>query len=376
MSKRRMLVLCPFPQGLAAGQRLKYEQYLDDWRRAGWEVTVSPFMDRLMWDVVYTSGRTLRKAAGVLRGELRRLRDYARVGRYDLVYVHMNVTPLGTAASERLVRARARKLVYDVEDDLTAPSAKGAAAAGKSVNPIARFLRGRGKPRFLISHADHVVTASPFLVDRFRALNAYGRCTMIPPSVDTDTFAPANRPPNDKVIIGWTGTFSSEPYLDLLRPVFQKLAKRVDFRLRVIGNFTYALPGVDLEVVTWSKEREAEDMQAIDIGVYPLPFDDWVLGKAGLKVIQYMAFGIPSVSSDVGAASLQIRDGDTGFLVKSEDEWVDRLERLACSAELRASMGARARAEALNCYSRRAVSGRYLAMLDQAMAGGDHDAEA
>ena len=39
MSKR-MLVLCPYPHGVAAGQRLKFEQYYDDWRAAGWDVHV------------------------------------------------------------------------------------------------------------------------------------------------------------------------------------------------------------------------------------------------------------------------------------------------------------------------------------------------
>lgn len=365
-----MLVLCPFPEGVAAGQRLKYEQYLDDWRQRGWDVTVSPFMDRAMWDIVYMPGHMLRKVAGVLRGEWRRLRDYVRIGRYDLVYVHMNVTPLGTALSERLVRARAKTLVYDVEDDVTAPAAADSVAAGKSINPVVRFLRGRGKPRFLVAHADQVVTASPFMVERYRAANAHGRCAMIPPSVDTHHFTPGCRDEGGKVVIGWTGTFSSEPYLDLLRPVFLRLAERVDFRLRVIGNFAYALPGVDLEVVTWTREREAEDMQAIDIGVYPLPFDDWVLGKAGLKVIQYMAFGIPSVSSDIGAASLQVRDGDTGFLVKTQDEWVDRLEQLVRSAPLRAAMGARAREEAVKAYSRQAVGGRYRTLLDETVSKG------
>ena len=69
-------------------------------------------------------------------------------------------------------------------------------------------------------------------------------------------------------------------------------------------------------------------MQGIDIGVYPLPNDNWVLGKSGLKAIQYMAFGIPCVASNVGTTPLIIKDRVNGLLVKSEEEWVDALEEL------------------------------------------------
>lgn len=354
-----MLVMCPYPEGIAAGQRLKYEQYLGDWRDAGWEVTVSPFMDRPTWDILHRPGRSSAKAAGVARGMLRRWRDLVRLGRFDLVYIFMNVTPVGTSLPERIARRVARRVVYDIEDDML-----GGGDAGPSVNPIARLLRSPAKARVLVRSADHVITASPFMVDRYRALNEHGACTLIPPSVDTDRFVPKARPVDARPVIGWTGTFSSAPYLDLLRPVFQELARRIDFQLRVIGNFDYSLPGVELEVVRWSVEREAADMQAIDIGVYPLPVDDWVLGKAGLKVIQYMSFGIASVSTAIGAATLQVRDGETGYLVRTPEEWLDRLERLVRDPALRERIGRAARAEAVQRYSRQVVAGRYRAVLD------------
>ena len=46
--------MCPFPQRVAAGQRLKYEQYFDHWRENAYQITVSSFMDMDMWKVVYT----------------------------------------------------------------------------------------------------------------------------------------------------------------------------------------------------------------------------------------------------------------------------------------------------------------------------------
>src|SRR4051794_15985359 len=107
-TRRKMLVLCPYPIGVAAGQRLKFEQYYDDWRRAGWTVDVAPFMDLPLWQVLYRPGHLLDKIAGTVRGYLQRMRDLRRVSEYDVVYCHMYVTPLGGSLFERQTRRRAK----------------------------------------------------------------------------------------------------------------------------------------------------------------------------------------------------------------------------------------------------------------------------
>lgn len=363
MQSPRMLVICPFPEGCAAQQRLKYEQYFADWRAAGWEITVSSFVDRRAWDVLYQRGHLLAKTIGVTKGYLRRIRDLFRIGRHDLVYVCMWATPLGTSFFERLVRWRAKALVYDIEDNVL----NGPGEAQSHPNPLARLLKGQGKYVYLIRMADHVITSSPFLNDRCLALNEKRACTYITSSIDTDRFLPATLYSNDSpVVIGWTGTFSSKVYLDLLRGVFQRLAQKVPFKLRVIGNFDYELPGIDLEVLRWSVEAEVVQLQRLDIGVYPLPIDDWVLGKSGLKAIQYMAFALPCVATEVGTTPMLIRDGENGLLVRSEAEWEEALERLIRDPALRRRLGEAARTDAVAKYSLGAIAGQYRAVIESA----------
>lgn len=360
-----MLVLCPYPEGVAAGQRLKYEQYFDDWKSLGWTIDVSSYMDAPMWSVAYERGRFLSKATGVLRGHLRRLRDLLRIARYDLVYVFMWVTPVGTSVMERMVRRLATRLVYDVEDNVVVGQEL---PKGFSPNPLADFLKGPGKARYLIANADHVIASSSFLRDFCVTELGARASTYISSSIDTDRFLPRPEPGNTaKTTIGWTGTFSSRVYLDLLRDVFQTLARRVDYKLRIIGNFDYELPGVDLEVIRWSKEREVEDLQGVDIGVYPLPQDDWVMGKSGLKAIQYMAFGIPTVATEVGMTPLIIRHGENGLLVRTDSDWVEALELLVRDAELRHRLGSNARVDAVNKYSVDAIRGEYRRVLQEVL---------
>jgi glycosyltransferase involved in cell wall biosynthesis len=132
----------------------------------------------------------------------------------------------------------------------------------------------------------------------------------------------------------------------------------------VIGNFDYDLPGVLLEVVCWTSKREIADLQAIDIGVYPLPLDEWVTGKSGLKAIQYMAFGLPVVASDVGMTPRIVRDGETGLLVHTEAEWVEALETLIRNPVRRRHLGEAGRRDAVAKYSTRAVAADYRRVLE------------
>ena len=323
-------------------------------------------MDMSLWRVLYEHGHYPKKILGVFHGYLRRLCDMFRLHKFDVVYIPMWVTPLGPALFERLTRFLIPRVIYDIEDNVlieqTLPSKLWP-------NAIARFFKGASKARFLIRTSDHVITSSPFLNDYCLKKNKKKKCTYISSSVDTDRFLPATSYSNDKpVVIGWTGTFSTRIYLDMLRSVFQELAQRVPFNLKIIGNFDYMLDGVDMEVVRWTSEREVADLQTFDIGVYPLPINNWVLGKSGLKAIQYMAFGLPCVATDVGTSSMLITDRINGRLVKTNDQWIEALEELIRDEKLRYRLGTQARADAVANYSLRTIGKQYNKILKDVMS--------
>jgi glycosyltransferase involved in cell wall biosynthesis len=355
---KKILIICPYPKNTAAGQRLKYEQYISDWELSNYQVEISPFMNLRMWEVVHKKGHTLRKLGWTLLGLLKRATEIFRLKKYEIIYIHMYVDPIGTSLFERIYRLLSKKIIYDLEDNRLL-------GANKEVKGIAQMLRGTGKTRFLVKSADHVITSSPALNDTCLQINEKGQSTYISSSINTDRFVPNNKYTNEnKVTIGWTGTFSTRPYLDLLRPVFVELRKQRDFKLIVISNFEYDFPEIDLEVIQWSAEKEVEDLQKIDIGVYPLPLDDWVMGKSGLKAIQYMSFGLPCVATDISTVQQFIIDGKNGFLVKTDDEWVNKLVELIDSPSLRKEVGENARKTVLEKFSKHVVKRQYLSILD------------
>ena len=361
MKSKKIIVLCPFPEGVAAGQRLKYEQYFDYWREQGYEISVSNFMDDSLWNIVYTHGNFILKFYGTIRGYVRRVFILLRLKKFDLVYIFMWVTPIGSSFFERMVRLLSKKIIFDVEDNVLMEKSN-------SLNPFMKLLKANSKTHYLIKNADHVITSSPYLNEYCSKVNLKNRCTYISSSVDTSRFLPVNRYNNESIVtVGWTGTFSSKVYLELLNEVFIELARRCNFKLRVIGNFEYSLPGVNLEVIQWSKDNEVIDLQGVDIGIYPLTDNQWVLGKSGLKAIQYMAFGLPTVASNVGTTKKIIQHKKNGWLVDSDSEWVDALEILINDAKMRSKIGRNARKSVLDNYSQEVIKIKYIEILNKLM---------
>ncbi|MBI4353613.1 MAG: glycosyltransferase family 4 protein, partial [Candidatus Omnitrophica bacterium] len=133
---------------------------------------------------------------------------------------------------------------------------------------------------------------------------------------------------------------------------FRRLAVRRRFVLRIIGGGrSLRLPGVPLEERAWSFERELEEFQRCDIGIYPLLDDEWSKGKCGFKALQFMACGVPVVASRVGMNCELISHGANGFLASSIPEWAAALEALLDDQAMRRRLGEAGRATVESRYS-------------------------
>ena len=91
--------------------------------------------------------------------------------------------------------------------------------------------------------------------------------------------------------------------------------------------------------------------------------EDWVMGKSGLKAIQYMAFGLPCVASDISTVQQFIEDRQNGMLVRTEEEWVTALTNLIDDPQLRQKLGQNARNTVLVRFSKQVVKDQYLKVL-------------
>src|ERR1044071_3503239 len=323
----RVLALMQAPYDTSPSQRYRIEQWEPLLRERGVDITFASFEDEDLHALLYKRGMVGKKLQLVTRGLGRRLSLVRKVKDYDLVYILREAALLGPPVFERLIAQSGVPVVFDFDDAIfvsyRSPS-----------NGYLSYLKFASKTKTICRIASHVMVGNPYLAEYARQVNE--RVTVIPTTIDTEKYrVPARNDKTGPVVIGWTGSYSTVQHLDTMRGALKKLAEKESFRLRVIGTAAYECPPVEVEAVRWRAETELEDVAAIDIGVMPLPEDRWSIGKCGLKALQFMALGIPTICSPVGVNKDIIQDDQNGFLAATEDEWVDKLTRLLRSHELR-----------------------------------------
>jgi glycosyltransferase involved in cell wall biosynthesis len=356
-----VLVLTPYLPGTAPAMRFRMEQWAPYLEKEGVRLTFVPFETQALHNVLYQRGHYGAKAVHTLGALFRRLLVLVRVRRYDVIFLHREAALLGPALIERLMAWTGIPVVYDFDDPIWL-------AYRSPTNHVFSFLKCPGKTASICRLARVTTVGNRLLAEWARQ---HARKTQIVPStIETDDYpVKANRPLNGPVTLAWTGSHSTLPFLDSLRPVLARLSEKCAFRLLVISHTdAFHMDGARFEVVSrkWKAETEAADLLDADIGLAPFPDSGWTPWRCHGKVLQYMAVGIPTVASHLGILPDYIRDGEEGFLVTTEDEWVSKLVHLIEDTGLRREMGLKSRQLIEDSYSARAWAPRVAEILRSA----------
>lgn len=346
-----LCALVPYPPDTTPSQRFRIEQWLPHLAGQGIAVDLLPFVDPSLMRVLHRPGHLLAKAAGTLRGFSRRLRETLLARRYDAVLVHRGATLAGPAVVERLLRAQGRPLIYDFDDAIFLLDVSQA-------NRRFAWLKFPGKTATICRLSNHVVVANPGLAEYAGRFNSM--VTVVPSSVDTERFTPAAKTPRPgPVVIGWTGSSTSQRYLEAFADLLREVQRRHPVELRVHSDRQPDLPGVRFTWVPWTPEHEVEELRSFDIGIMPMPDDPWTRGKSAMKALLCMAVGIPVVCSNVGTNQGVIRHGENGLLAATPEEWLASLGALVVDERLRGLLGRAGRTTVEQWYSARICAERF-----------------
>jgi glycosyltransferase involved in cell wall biosynthesis len=259
-----------------------------------------------------------------------------------------------------LVRRSAKRLVFDFDDAVFLRSSntdKASLTSAVRQNGFARTVRA----------ADLIIAGNEFLGNQAAAQVTSARLHVVPTCVDTDRYHLAPHRQKDAGIrLAWIGSTSTLKGLERTRELWEEIGKRCPgVTLRLICDRPLKLEHLTVEFRPWSSATEVAELAETDIGISWLPDDSWSRGKCGLKVLQYMAAGLPVIANPVGVQAEMVRHGETGFLAETADQWCEAVRRLATDPELRRRMGQEGRRIVENHYSVAAGAARWLAALDQ-----------
>jgi glycosyltransferase involved in cell wall biosynthesis len=356
----RVLAVVPSLYDTSPGQRFRIEQWEPILAKSGVEITYSPFETNELKSILHHPGHILAKVKAVTQEMNRRRSELGAIDNFDLVYLFRDAALMGPPWFERKIARSGVPIVFDFDDAIfvsyKSPS-----------NGYLSYLKFPSKTAEICRLSTHIMAGNEFLAEYSREFNQ--NVTIVPTTIDTEKYLPKQQNTgSDNITIGWSGSFSTIQHLDTVRDVLQELAKTEQFRLRVIGTPEYEIAGVDVEAMQWRADTEVDDLSQIDIGIMPLPDDNWSKGKCGLKALQYMALGIPTVCSPVGVNSTIIKDGVNGCLAGDAADWIEKIKQLIHNPELRQEMGRAGRETVEKEYSAKAVAPRVLEIFQTAAA--------
>jgi glycosyltransferase involved in cell wall biosynthesis len=191
----------------------------------------------------------------------------------------------------------------------------------------------------------------------------------IPSVVDADLYQPLPRAEsNGRVCVGWSGSATTVGNLDLIEAPLRDVARRDDVRIQLVGVEQSPFADLELTALPWRAETEVEDLRKLDVGLAPAPITEWNKRKFFMKLVQYMALGIPPVCSPIGSNPEVIEHGRTGFLADTREEWVGAIERLVTDAALRLEMSERAAKVAHEKYTLQANAEKIVAAFRSAVS--------
>ncbi|MFC1540785.1 glycosyltransferase family 4 protein [Candidatus Margulisiibacteriota bacterium] len=348
----------------SASSRFRVHQFLSTFEAENITCVFSPFVNKGLKK--YYFSRSLMaipfKVFFFMLAFFKRFIDLFKVLDCDLVFIHRNIVPLGPELFAFIIKKVMRKpIVFDFDDAIYL------SVTSKANNYIKWIKLNKLRTRQNVQLADYVIAGNRTLAEYARQYNDKG--TIIPTVVDMKINtkpSPDNKTSGKKITIGWAGSYGTTPFIDLVRSALIKLLLKFPDLEVVLQGYTGELKLERLKIVPWSLDTERACWSTFDIGINPLPDNEFTRGKCGFKIVQYMALGIPSVVSPVAANAEILENGEQGFWANNEEEWIEKLSLLIRDGALRKKIGQAARQRAEQRYSIDAVKSKYLKIFHEA----------
>jgi glycosyltransferase involved in cell wall biosynthesis len=333
-------------------QRFRFEQYISYLKENGFDSECSFIISEQDDAVFYKPGSYFSKFRIFLKSFRHRLKDARKANQFDIVYVQREAFMTRSIRFEKKFKKSKAKLVFDFDDSIWLSNVSDA-------NRKLNWLKDAEKTAKIIAISNMIFAGNQYLKDYASQFNQ--NIKIIPTTIDTEEY---QRIPteNDKICIGWSGSITTIQHFEYALPFLIRIKEKYGDKVvfKVIGDANYRNESLGIKGIGWNKQDEIKELSSFDIGIMPLPDDEWAKGKCGLKGLQYMALEIPTIMSPVGVNSEIIDNGKNGFLASTVAEWEEKISELIEDKTLRMNMGKAARQTVIDQYSVIANREKYL----------------
>jgi glycosyltransferase involved in cell wall biosynthesis len=334
---KKILAIVQHRKGRSPGQRFRFEHFISVLEKNGYEIVFSNIINEKDDSIFYSKGKYFSKLMIVLKSFRHRLKDLRIAKNCDVVFIYREAFMLGTTYFEKRLSKLNVPIIFDFDDSIWLNDTSEG-------NQNLAWMKKPEKTAEICKLSDLVSVGNQYLSDYAKAFNK--NVAIIPTTINTEYHKPVKeKTDKNPICIGWTGTTTTLKHYDTAIPVLQRIKEKYGdlVYFKVIVNSVEWTRDLDVKLVKWTKENEIKELCEFDIGIMPLPDDEWSRGKCGFKGIQCMALKMPVIMSPVGVNTEIIENEKNGYLADDAETWFKYLCLLIDSFELRQKIGESAR---------------------------------
>jgi glycosyltransferase involved in cell wall biosynthesis len=144
--------------------------------------------------------------------------------------------------------------------------------------------------------------------------------------------------------VGWSGHPVNFSYLESIELALLEIQRQFpNVEIVIFSGQSPRFRQLKAVHVPFAAGKEPEVIQSFDIGLLPLPKDEFSAGKSPIKGLQYMASGVAIVATPLAGTRELLGDKRTAAYATSVEEWQNALCGLVRDHDQRREIGANAR---------------------------------
>lgn len=218
---------------------------------------------------------------------------------------------MGPGWIARPIEKATGRVILDLDDNLFVET-----PAMRGKGPLARWLYGPQQVQRVLERADEVIVSTSQLAAELGSLSK--KIHVIPTLPEVSKYPRSVQSLGGPMQLVWAGTRGGLAYLDFLADELSLLASEGIAELTVICSEPWNGPA---HFLPWELEGEEARLASFDVGIMPLPDTSYAKSKAGYKLLQYMATGMPVIASPIGINRQLVEQSGAGYLCTTSEEW-------------------------------------------------------